>query len=109
MVSVLKQHITRRYNNPRAPLARQTYFLQPHLAWDWVAHPRLKEVHRDTGFVSFGPYLNASCTADGSEKDSHGMSYPRVAQIYSMFNGDLCPPTGFSVSVMADLLLDART
>lgn len=94
-----QQHITRRYDNPRAPLARQTFFLQPHLAWDWVAKPRLKEVYADTGFISFGPYLNASCTGDGSEKDSHGMSFPRISQIYAMFNGDLCPSTGFSVSL----------
>ena len=100
-----QQHIARRYSNPRAPLARQTFFLQPHLAWDWVAKPRLKEVHADTGFISFGPYLNASCTGDGSEKDSHGMSFPRISQIYAMFNGDLCPSTGFSVSLFSSLIL----
>lgn len=51
-----------------------------------------------TGFVSFGPYLNASCSADGSERDSHGQSHPRIAQIYSAFQGDLCPADGFAVS-----------
>jgi hypothetical protein len=102
-----QQHIARRYDNPRAPLARQTFFLQPHLAWDWVAKPRLKEVYADTGFISFGPYLNASCTGDGSEKDSHGMSFPRISQIYAMFNGDLCPSTGFTVSVFSSLNLSS--
>jgi hypothetical protein len=52
----------------------------------------------ETGFVSFGPYLNASCSKDGSEIDSHGQSHPRIAQIYSSFQGDLCPADGFSVS-----------
>lgn len=92
------QHITRHYSSRSSPLASKTVFLQPHLAWDWVARPRLDQVNSQTGFISLGPYLNASCSADGGERDSHGMSFPRIGQIYAAFNNDLCPPTGFTVS-----------
>ncbi len=49
-------------------------------------------VHANTGFISFGPYLNATCKSDGSEVDSHGQSHPRIGQIYSSFLGEFCPP-----------------
>ncbi|KAJ9103739.1 hypothetical protein QFC21_002199 [Naganishia friedmannii] len=92
-------HITRHYDSLTSPLGRQTLFIQPHLAWDWMFLPRMNNVLTDeTGFVSFGPYLNASCTKDGGEIDSHGQSHPRIAQIYSSFHGDLCPADGFSIT-----------
>ncbi|KAJ9120035.1 hypothetical protein QFC22_002932 [Naganishia vaughanmartiniae] len=92
-------HITRHYDSLTSPLGRQTLFIQPHLAWDWLFLPRMEKVLTDTtGFVSFGPYLNASCTKDGNEIDSHGQSHPRIAQIYSSFQGDLCPADGFSIT-----------
>jgi hypothetical protein len=99
-ICIIQNHITRHYDSIVAPLAHQTFFIQPHFAWDWIFSARLEKVVTDaTGFVSFGPYLNASCTADGSEIDSHGQSHPRIAQIYSAFQGDLCPADGFTVSV----------
>jgi hypothetical protein len=38
-------------------LADHTFFLQPHLAWDWIARPRINLVGPDTGFAHFGPML----------------------------------------------------
>jgi hypothetical protein len=90
----------RKYDNPSLPLAETTIFLQPHLAWEHVAHPRLARIRKNVGFISLGPYLNATCSAEGGEKDSHGMGFPRISGIYSMFQGELCPPTGFTVSLV---------
>lgn len=38
-------------------LADHTYFLQPHLAWEGVASPRIDLVGPDTGFAHFGPMM----------------------------------------------------
>lgn len=46
-------------------LADHTYFLQPHLAWNWVAENRLKEIASETGFANFGPYIVNHCGRDG--------------------------------------------
>nr|XP_018261885.1 uncharacterized protein I303_06330 [Kwoniella dejecticola CBS 10117]OBR84043.1 hypothetical protein I303_06330 [Kwoniella dejecticola CBS 10117] len=62
--------------------------IQPHVAWDWVFLPRLEKVlDKDTGFLSFGPYISHTCG-----NDSHGQVHPRMSDIYSMFRMDLCPP-----------------
>ncbi|WVQ79558.1 hypothetical protein IAT38_001657 [Cryptococcus sp. DSM 104549] len=42
----------------------------------------------DTGFLSFGPYINQTCG-----HDSAGMDFPRMRDIYIMFRGTFCPPT----------------
>lgn len=90
------QHIVRNYNSSLAP---QTLFMQPHIAWEWVAIPRIQNIQPRIGFMSFGPYLNASCSGDGNEIDTNGMRFGRIPQIFSSFTGELCPPTGFAVSV----------
>ncbi|WVF67721.1 hypothetical protein IAT40_002480 [Kwoniella sp. CBS 6097] len=81
-------HIVRHYETPSTNLAEHTIFMQPHLAWHWVFLPRLERlIQPNTGFVSFGPYINHTCG-----KDSTGQSFPRMADIYSIFRADLCPP-----------------
>lgn len=37
--------------------------------------------------MSFGPYINQTCGMD-----SLNQAFPRMADIYSAFRGDLCPP-----------------
>ncbi|KAK6911058.1 hypothetical protein L486_05311 [Kwoniella mangroviensis CBS 10435] len=81
-------HIVRHYDTSVTNLAEHTIFMQPHLAWHWVFLPRLERVLQpDTGFLSFGPYLSHTCG-----NDSTGQVFPRMADIYSMFRMDLCPP-----------------
>ncbi|WWD15616.1 hypothetical protein CI109_100038 [Kwoniella shandongensis] len=81
-------HIVRHYETPATNLAEHTIFMQPHVAWDWVFVPRLRDVLKPaTGFLSFGPYITQQCG-----KDSHGMEFPRMNDIYVMFRSDFCPP-----------------
>ncbi|KAK8870091.1 hypothetical protein IAR55_000661 [Kwoniella newhampshirensis] len=81
-------HIVRHYETSPTNIAEHTIFMQPHIAWDWVFLPRLRDLLRpDTGFLSFGPYITQQCG-----KDSGGMEFPRMADIYSMFRNDFCPP-----------------
>lgn len=40
-------------------LADHTFFLQPHLAWDFIARPRIGLVGPDTGFAHFGPMMRS--------------------------------------------------
>ncbi|WVQ74133.1 hypothetical protein IAR50_003725 [Cryptococcus sp. DSM 104548] len=81
-------HIARVYNEPRTGLAEHTLFMQPHLAWHWVFIPRLEKlIRKNTGFLSFGPYINQTCGLDNNAN-----SFPRLADIYSMFRNDFCPP-----------------
>lgn len=83
----LQRHITRHYRSGETSLADHTLFLQPHLAWHWLLLPRVETVRPDTGFLSFGPYRQKNCT-----HDSQTLGFPRMADIYSAFQGDLCPP-----------------
>ncbi|GAA5862430.1 hypothetical protein JCM3774_002514 [Rhodotorula dairenensis] len=70
-------------------LADMTYFLQGRLAWHHVLRPRLKQVEPETGFVNFGPNVKlAECATDALV----GLHFPMIAQIWSMFRGQLCPP-----------------
>lgn len=72
-------------------------FLQPHVAWHWVFLPRLENLLKsNTGFMSFGPYINQTCGVDSSSQ-----SFPRMADIYSAFRSDLCPPIPQLVSLFA--------
>ncbi|WWC90332.1 uncharacterized protein L201_005265 [Kwoniella dendrophila CBS 6074] len=81
-------HIVRHYETPFTNLAGHTIFMQPHLAWHWLFLPRLeRDLDQNTGFLSFGPYISHICG-----KDSHDQHNPRMADIYSMFRMDLCPP-----------------
>lgn len=45
-------------------LADHTFFLQPHLAWNWIAKARLEEIAPETGFVHLGPYIRNECGYD---------------------------------------------
>lgn len=81
-------HIRRHYSKPDTGLAGHTIFMQPHVAWHWVFLPRLENLLKpNTGFMSFGPYINQTCGVDSAEQ-----TFPRMADIYSAFRGDLCPP-----------------
>lgn len=78
-------------------IQRLTLFskLQPHVAWHWVFLPRLENLLKpNTGFMSFGPYINQTCGIDSTEQ-----TFPRMADIYSAFRGDLCPPIPQLVSL----------
>jgi hypothetical protein len=92
-----QQHIVRHYSSTDSPLATHTIFLQPHIPWPGTAFPRLESMTANTGFMSLSTYVNASCPADGSEIDVLDQVHPRIAQIYSSFQQDLCPSTGFTV------------
>lgn len=98
------KHIVNHYST----LAPQTLFLQPHIAWDWVALPRLRSIHPRDGFVSLGPYLNATCFPDGNEVDTNGMRFGRLPQIYASFTGDLCPATGFAITYAGQFLVSRQ-
>ncbi|KDE06752.1 hypothetical protein MVLG_02948 [Microbotryum lychnidis-dioicae p1A1 Lamole] len=82
------QHIAPRDAN--RVLADHTFFLQPHLAWDWIAKPRIDLVGPDTGFAHFGPLLRTDCGVDGRGRGT----YEYVKSFYSIFTGNICPPTG---------------
>ncbi|WWC71206.1 uncharacterized protein I206_105159 [Kwoniella pini CBS 10737] len=81
-------HIVRHYDTASTNIAGHTIFMQPHVAWWWVFLPRLEKVlDKNTGFLSFGPYITHICG-----NDTHGQFHPRMADIYSMFQMDFCPP-----------------
>lgn len=97
------QHILRLYNNtllslsPLSPptkrheiLATHTFFLQPHLAWAEISQPRLQLIEGRTGFFHFGPLMKSNC---GLDERGNG-DYPVLREIYNVFRGELCPPTG---------------
>ncbi|GAA5935868.1 hypothetical protein JCM10213_002143 [Rhodosporidiobolus nylandii] len=71
-------------------LADHTYFLQPHLAWESIARPRLQLVAPETGFAHFGPMLRSDCGKDGRI----GADFPIVKELYNIFVGEVCPPSG---------------
>ncbi|ORY87517.1 hypothetical protein BCR35DRAFT_289617 [Leucosporidium creatinivorum] len=71
-------------------LADHTFFLQPHLAWDWIANPRIDLVGPDTGFAHFGPMMKNNCG-----EDMRGVgTFPYVKDIYNIFRGEVCPRDG---------------
>ena len=92
-----QHHIARHYESGATSFADQTLFLQPHLAWHWILLPRVESIRRDTGFLSFGPYHAKTCT-----HDSQNLGFPRMADIYSSFQGTLCPPGTHLVSLCQD-------
>ncbi len=49
--------------------------------------PRLKTLSPKTGFMSLGPYNTQTCGVD-----AQGNEFPRMADIYSAFTEELCPP-----------------
>lgn len=44
------------YLQPRG-LAFQTFFLQVHMSWHWIAKPRCHLLQHDTGYLALGPYI----------------------------------------------------
>ena len=55
--------------------------------------PRLETLSPKTGFMSLGPYITQTCGTD-----LQGNEFPRMADIYSAFIGELCPPIPVLVS-----------
>ncbi|GAA6009824.1 uncharacterized protein JCM10292_003616 [Rhodotorula paludigena] len=85
-------------------LADHTYFLQPHLAWHWIAQPRLKEIAPETGFAHLGPYYNSSCGWDTRVNTS----FPIAKELYNVFTGELCPPGGQLGAWSAQMVVSKR-
>ncbi|BGP40618.1 hypothetical protein JCM10450v2_004613 [Rhodotorula kratochvilovae] len=69
-------------------LADHTYFLQAHLAWDWIAKPRLEQMADESGFAHFGPLVKSECGYDARAP----VDLPVVKQLYNIFAGEICPP-----------------
>ncbi|GAA5984942.1 hypothetical protein JCM11641_005593 [Rhodosporidiobolus odoratus] len=85
-VEAAKHHGQRLWRKKR-PIADHTLFMQSHLAWHWLAGPRLANaLHRNTGFLSFGPYLSNLC---GSDSEGTGF-YPGAKSIYKEVLGKEC-------------------
>lgn len=85
-------------------MADHTFFLQPHLAWDWIAKPRIELVAPDTGFAHFGPMMRSNCGEDGRGTGS----YPVFKDLYSIFRGEVCPPTGQLSAWSAQFVVSKR-
>ncbi|GAA6017161.1 hypothetical protein JCM11491_001839 [Sporobolomyces phaffii] len=85
----------------RKTLAAHTFFLQPHLAWDFVAAPRMKLLGPTTGFAHFGPLVEGDC---GKDTKVH-VDFPLWTQLYSIFRGSLCAPGGQTMAWSAQFLV----
>ncbi|KAK9894747.1 hypothetical protein P389DRAFT_173903 [Cystobasidium minutum MCA 4210] len=93
------RHIINNYNASIDPRSAQTYrpagladhtlFMQPHLAWDWIARERLWLFQSNTGYLHFAPYLKLDC---GKDMNGNG-DFPRLREVYNIFAEELCPPT----------------
>ncbi|GAA6062677.1 hypothetical protein JCM10212_002500 [Sporobolomyces blumeae] len=88
----------------RHSLATHTFFLQPHLAWDWVARKRLDLVSSDTGFAHLGPLIPGTCGRD----DKVGVDFPLWTQLYNIFTGGLCPPGGQTMAWSGQFVVSKR-
>ncbi|KAL8276895.1 hypothetical protein RQP46_010723 [Phenoliferia psychrophenolica] len=71
-----------------AGLADFTFFFQGHVSWNDMGKRRSELTTSSTGFLSFGPYRKSRC---GLDVDTNTGDYPRMADIYEMFTGELCP------------------
>lgn len=108
------QHIVDNYNASldtsastayRTGFADHTLFMQHHLAWDWIARERLWLFKPNTGYLHFAPYVKLDC---GKDMDGNG-DFPKIAQIFSMFREEVCPPeTAAIVSLTFPLFSSAR-
>ncbi|GAA5857864.1 hypothetical protein JCM8547_006010 [Rhodosporidiobolus lusitaniae] len=85
-------------------LADHTYFLQPHLAWDFVALPRLELIGPDTGFAHLGPYIQSKCGRD----ENVNIDFPVAKEIFSMFAQQVCPPTGQTMAWSGQFVVSKR-
>ncbi|EGU10917.1 Proteophosphoglycan ppg4 [Rhodotorula toruloides ATCC 204091] len=89
------EHLIARYDptspsslNPYArPLAHHTLFLQPHMAWDWIAGSRLLyTLNPRTGFVSLSKYLTNLCGKDSEQ----GAVYGGLKKVFEEVKGREC-------------------
>lgn len=89
------EHLIARYDpstpsslNPDArPLAHHTLFLQPHMAWDWIAGTRLLyTLNPRTGFVSLSKYLTNLCGKDSEQ----GAVYEGFKKVFEEVEGREC-------------------
>ncbi|GAA5935042.1 uncharacterized protein JCM15063_003134 [Sporobolomyces koalae] len=85
----------------RRSLAAHTFFLQPHLAWDFIAAPRLQLVAADTGFAHFGPLIPGDCGKD----EKVGVDFGLWTQMFSIFQGQLCAPGGQTMAWSAQFIV----
>ncbi|GAA6018741.1 hypothetical protein JCM10207_005563 [Rhodosporidiobolus poonsookiae] len=85
-------------------LADHTYFLQPHLAWENIAAPRLQLVAPDTGFAHFGPLLRSDCGHDMRVD----LPLAPLKELYNIFSGEICPPTGQLAAWSAQFAVSKR-
>ncbi|GAA5907430.1 hypothetical protein JCM6882_003859 [Rhodosporidiobolus microsporus] len=85
-------------------LADHTYFLQPHLAWENVALPRLDLVRPDTGFAHLGPYVKSECGYDARVR----VDFPMLKELYNMFTGRICPPEGHLAAWSGQMVVSKR-
>ncbi|POY76391.1 hypothetical protein BMF94_0589 [Rhodotorula taiwanensis] len=83
------------------PLADLTLFLQDHLDWSWVTDVRFDFVDARTGFLSLAPYVQSDCGFDLRTRED----FPRVRDIFNMFQEDLCPPTHQLTSWAAQMVV----
>ncbi|GAA6052616.1 hypothetical protein JCM3770_006404 [Rhodotorula araucariae] len=71
------------------PFADHTLFLQEHLAWAWIAAPRLRRtLSTRSAFVSLGPYQTNLCGRDSAVNTE--MS--GFADVFALVRGRACDP-----------------
>ncbi|EGU13588.1 Proteophosphoglycan ppg4 [Rhodotorula toruloides ATCC 204091] len=85
-------------------LADHTYFLQPHLAWGDIAAPRMRIVEDETGFAHFGPLIRGECGFDKRVD----VDFPTVKELFNIFAGEMCPPTGHLMAWSAQFAVSKR-
>ncbi|BGP08616.1 hypothetical protein JCM10049v2_004463 [Rhodotorula toruloides] len=85
-------------------LADHTYFLQPHLAWADIAAPRMRIVEDDSGFAHFGPLIRGECGFDKRVD----VDFPTVKELFNIFAGEMCPPTGHLMAWSAQFAVSKR-
>ncbi|BGP25144.1 proteophosphoglycan ppg4 [Rhodotorula toruloides] len=85
-------------------LADHTYFLQPHLAWADIAGARMRIVEDDTGFAHFGPLIRGKCGYD----QRVDVDFPTVKELFNIFAGEMCPPTGHLMAWSAQFAVSKR-
>ncbi|GAA5827774.1 hypothetical protein JCM3770_005417 [Rhodotorula araucariae] len=85
-------------------LADHTYFLQAHLAWEWIAKPRLEQMTDASGFAHFGPLVKSECGHDARAP----VDLPVVKELYNIFAGEICPPTPQLAAWSAQMAVSKR-
>ncbi|KAM0789374.1 hypothetical protein ACM66B_000204 [Microbotryomycetes sp. NB124-2] len=85
-------------------LADHTIMLQPHLAWHWIAKPRFEFVGPTTGFAHLGPMIRSDCGYD-TRVDTQ---FPLVKELWGIFRGEICPPTGILTAWSAQFVVSKR-